>query len=153
MVIDDDIFFTPGQVRKFFMALLQNPSVPYGPRGENFVVKNGKVLSCKIIGRKNGEVDAIIWAYSFTREHLTEYFSLLEHMKVSSEDVRFSDDVVISFSGRGKPRCVDLGPLLCCPSSRDKDIAVYRQDGFHKNRYRVYLQCMNAAAERTKIPT
>ena len=148
MSIDDDVFLLPGQIKKLFMALLENPSVPHGTRGENFVVKDGKVVSCKSVGRKKMEVDVLIWLYAFTREHLREYFSLLDHMKISQDDVKFSDDVILSFSGKGRPRCVNLGPILCCPSSRDKNIAVYRQEGFHEQRYKAFLQCRQATGKK-----
>jgi len=151
MAIDDDVFLMPGQIKKLFRALLKNPAVPHGIRGEQFVLKNGRIASSRCVSRKKMKVDVLILVYAFTREHLKEYFSMLEHMKICQDDVKFSDDVVISFSGEGRPRCENLGLLLCCPSSRDKNIAVYRQEGFYEERYNSFLRCSRAVEERRKL--
>lgn len=74
MSIDDDMFLSPRQIRKLFMALIENSSVPHGAGGEDFVVENGKVISRSHVRGEEREVDVILWAYAFTREHLAGYF-------------------------------------------------------------------------------
>jgi len=146
MSIDDDMFLSPGQVRKLFMALIGNPSFPHGAGGENFVVENGKVISRSHVRGEEREVDVILWAYAFTREHLTRYFNILDRLRIDKDDVKISEDVAISFSGNGRPRCENLGRMLRCPSSKDVNIAVYKQADFYQHRSRLYLKCLGAAA-------
>jgi hypothetical protein len=146
MSIDDDLFLTPGQVRKLFLSLLANPSVPHGAGGEDFVVDDGKVVARRHVGGQDRETDVIVWAYAFTREHLQKYFALLERMRIDNGDLKASEDVIISFCGHGRARCQDLGRLLCCASAQDAKIATWRQDGFLEHRCQLYLQCRHADA-------
>ena len=144
--IDDDLFLTPGQVRKLFMTLIENPSIPHGAGGEDLTVEAGKVVSRRIVCGEGRETDVILWAYAFTREHLLKYFALIDRLGIDNGDLKVSEDVVISFSGNGRARCEDLGRMLCRPSASDRDIATWRQDDFYEHRDRLYLQCRNAAA-------
>jgi len=148
MSIDDDLFLTPGQVRKLFLSLIANPSVPHGAGGEDLTVKAGKVVSRQIVRGEGRETDVILWAYAFTREHLLKYFDLLDRLGIDNDDdeMRTSEDVVISFTGNGRARCEDLGPMLRCASEADHEIATWRQDGFYEHRDPLYLKCLDAAA-------
>lgn len=146
MSIDDDLFLTPGQVRKLFLSLLANPDVPHGAGGEDFSVENEKVVERRVVRGEDRETDVIMWAYAFTREHLRKYFNLLDRLRIDNGDLKASEDVVISFCGNGRARCEDLGRLLCCASARDGKIATWGQDGFAEHRCQLYLQCRNADA-------
>ena len=92
------------------------------------------------------ETDVIMWAYAFTPEHVQAYFRLLGQLRINNAELRASEDVVISFAGRGRARCENLGQLLCCPSSMDREIATWRQDGFAEHRCDLFLQCRKLAA-------
>jgi len=146
MSIDDDLFLTPGQVRKLFLSLIANPSVPHGAAGEDLTVEAGKVVSHRTVRGEGRETDVILWAYAFTREHLLNYFALIDRLGIDNGDLRVSEDVVISFSGNGRARCENLGRMLCCASASDHEIATWMQDGFYEHRDHLYLQCRNAAA-------
>ena len=146
MSIDDDLFLTPGQVRKLFMSLLANPTVPHGAGGEDYVVADGKIVSRQQVCGRERETDVILWAYAFTREHLDKYFSLLQTLRIDNHELKASEDVVISFCGHGRARCEDLGRLLCCASAKNRKIATWAQEGFAEHRRQLYLQCRNAGA-------
>jgi len=145
LCIDDDLFLTPGQVRKLFMALIENPAVPHGVIGQDFLIDGEKIHPCKRLCRKSRETDVIMWAYAFTREHLVRYFRLLDQLNIDSADL-LSDDMFISFSGKGRARCENLGNMLRCGSSDDEDKAIWMERGFFEQRCRLYLQCRNSAA-------
>ena len=147
LCIDDDLFLTPGQVRKLFMALIENPAVPHGAIGQNLHVDGEKIHQDqdKYMREKSREVDVIMWAYAFTREHLRTYFHLLDQLNIDTADL-LSDDVIISFSGKGRAQCENLGSILRCGSADDKDKAIWLEKGFLEQRCRLYLQCRDAAA-------
>ena len=150
LCIDDDLFLTPGQVRKMFMALIENPAVPHGAIGQDLIVDGEKNHQDMHMHGKSREVDVIMWAYAFTREHLLTYFLLLDQLNIDPADL-LSDDVIISFSGKGRAQCGNLGSILRCGSSDDKDKAIWMEEGFLEQRCRLYLQCRNAAAGRRMV--
>ena len=146
MSIDDDLFLTPRQIRTLFLALLANPAVPHGAGGEDFSVENGKVVERRNVQGEDRETDVIVWAYACTREHIENYFRILDRLQIDNRKLWTSEDVIISFTGTGRGRCVNLGRMLTCPSASDREVAMWRQDGFAEHRCHVYLQCRNAAA-------
>jgi len=145
MAIDDDLFLSPGQIRTLFLALLANPAVPHGAGGETFALANGKVVRRRTVKGFDGETDVIMWAYAFTQEHVAKYFRILDDLQIDNRTLRSSEDVVISFAGKGRARCVDLGRLHTCSSSMTRGVATWQQDGFMEHRCDLYLQCRNAA--------
>ncbi len=141
LAIDDDLFLTPRQIRKLFQRLLEHPSVPHGAAAEDIEVRDGKIVSRNVSWGKTRETDVILWAYAFTRQHLHRYFTLLNRLGMSEDEVKTSEDVIISFTGDGRPYCEDLGTLFCCDSATDAAIATWMQEGFLQERGRLYLSC------------
>ena len=149
LAIDDDLFLAPGQIRKLFQALLADPTVPYGAGGENFVMENSRIVDRRIVQGFDGETDVIMWAYACTQEHIENYFRILDRLHIDNRTLKSSEDIVISFAGKGRARCVDLGRLLTCASSFTRGVATWRQDGFAEHRCDLYRQCRNAAESNT----
>jgi hypothetical protein len=149
--IDDDLFLTPGQIKKLFISLIANPAVPHGAGGQNFAVDGEKIISFQFVSGVAQETDVILWAYAFTREHLLKYFSLLDQLQIAHTDLKASEDVVISFAGNGRARCVGLGRMLSCTNSDDREIATWMQDGFSEHRNQLFLQCRNAVAAGSEM--
>ena len=55
------------------------------------------------------------------------------------------DDIVLSFTGMGRPRIHDLGPLEFCPTSSLKGVALWKENDFFERRYRLFLRSRSLA--------
>ena len=134
LCIDDDTFLTPRQIRSLFESLLADPERPHGIAGENFGAANG--TASYIFGRPGEaeEVDCLVWAYAFTREHALRYFALLEELGIGSSSLRANEDIVISDSGAGRPLVHHFGTLHLCSSRDSESVATSKQAGFREQR-------------------
>jgi hypothetical protein len=150
IAIDDDLFPTPSQLRLLFDALVADPGRPHGfgghlfprePEGEGDA---GKEPEARFVYRETREVDALVWAFAFTKEVNERYFRLLERIGETNDTVTSSEDVPLSFAGTGPAMVHDAGIILQCPSSHDDDIATYRQLGFGSRRAELVASCRAA---------
>jgi hypothetical protein len=130
LAIDDDVFLLPSQIETVCHELSENPRVPHGVCCQ-FRRKNGSFISG--IVRYEGETDVINRVYAFTKTHAQKV--------VASHDARWSDgencmwdDILVSFSGEGRPQCHDVGDILFCPTSRKSDVALCRRGDFSSKR-------------------
>ena len=139
--IDDDLFLTSRQIDLLVDQVLAEPSVPHGVWGEKITIERNVFKLERGLFNYSGEVDVINRAYAFTRNHVQRFFELMEYLRV--EDPRNlgpGDDVLLSFSGTGRPKCHDLGPLENCPTSDQEGIALWREKGFYEQRLKIFHQ-------------
>lgn len=133
--IDDDLFLKPSQIVSLYKALMENPSVPHGVWGQRFRREDGRYKGFEIIRNYSGELDVINRAYFLTRSHVDNFFALLNAIGISEIiDLRFGDDIILSFSGQGRPVCHDVGFLLDCPSKDADGVAIWREENFQSYR-------------------
>ncbi len=137
--IDDDLFLTSKQIDMLVDQIVAEPRVPHGVWGEKITVEGGGFKLERGLFNYSGEVDVLNRAYAFTRSHVRRIFDLMAYLGV--EDPRTlgrGDDILLSFSGTGRPQCHDLGPLENCPTSNQKGIALWREEGFYQERLKKF---------------
>jgi hypothetical protein len=134
LCIDDDTFLAPRQILALFEALLLDSSVPHGIAGENF--RPGGSPAEYVFGSPGTPetVDCLVWAYAFTRDHVTRYFELLDMLGIDNEDLQANEDIVLSLSGRGRPLVHNFGTLHLCDSREAEHVATSKQPGFREQR-------------------
>jgi glycosyltransferase involved in cell wall biosynthesis len=141
LVIDDDIFLYPEQLNVLFTRLLEDPSRPHGLYGQ-IARPDGSFVDA--VHRVDAELDVLNRVYAFTRQHLEEFYRLLSDMGIEDENARLAltrgDDMVLSFSGVGRPMCHDVGEILDCPSEGVQGIAVWRESDFRTYRAALFPQ-------------
>ncbi|MFT7529860.1 MAG: hypothetical protein ACI9FD_000863 [Gammaproteobacteria bacterium] len=134
--IDDDVFPSPWQLRALFLAFLSRPNIPHGSAGQNF--RNEKFHTFEPNTRSgrisSQSVDVILQIYIFSRQHLKRYFELLDAIGERNENIRSSEDVLLSFAGDGPPFLQSVGSIMQCRSAIDPLIATWRQKGFIETR-------------------
>jgi hypothetical protein len=139
--IDDDLFLMPKQILTLYQKLLDNPSVPHGIWGQQFQKKGTQYRRFNIVKNYSGELDVINRAYFLTRKHVDKFFYILKKIGISDiVDLQFGDDIILSFSGQGRPICHDVGFLLNCPSKDDDGIALWRENNFLRYRSELLTQ-------------
>ena len=143
LAIDDDIFLRPEQLQVLCEAVRQNPAVLHGMFGEFY--SEGSVQHAQ--HGRNSTLDVLNRVYCFTREHVEEFFRLVDLLDLGRQETwsqNFWDDIVLSFSGAGKPLCHNVGPFLDCPTQGKRGIAAWRQEQFIEKRIPIYkrLQSM-----------
>lgn len=144
--VDDDVFLYPDAVGRLFTSLLENPAVPHGLCGGWYRPPEG--LGEEMVVHAEATVDVLYRVYAFTRENVLEYFRILESLGYCDDDAvrRMSlrpkerapagslivadDDVLLSFSGAGRPKVHDIRDYLNCPSEGLRDVAQWRHDDF-----------------------
>jgi hypothetical protein len=145
MILDDDIFMFPEQIRKFFSHLVSDPSVPHGFHGTRYVRIAGKAgrFRYEHVAGRDAVVDVLHQGYAVSGDHIKRMLEigclLAEQDLFKSEDRRnFVDDILISFSSNSRARVHNLAPILTCPTSLEPDIAVSGQIDFDRNRDMVF---------------
>jgi hypothetical protein len=137
--IDDDLFLTSRQIDLLVEQLRADPSVAHGICGERVQLVGKRYKLNLGITNFSGEVDVINRAYAFTRHHVQQFFELMEYLGVQDpRQLGRGDDILLSFSGAGRPRCHDLGPLESCPTSDQEGIALWREKGFFEQRVKKF---------------
>lgn len=142
--IDDDLFLTTKQIDMLVGQLVADPSVPHGVWGSRMIDVKGRGIRLKRgVFNYSGEVDVISRAYACTRAQVQQMFELMARLGV--QDPRAlgrGDDILLSFSGEGRPRCHDLGPLENCLTSNQKGIALWREEGFYQARLKLFQRLL-----------
>jgi hypothetical protein len=148
--IDDDLYLRPAQIIKLYSELLNNPAVPHGVWGQRFYNDGGELTWKDGIRNLDGEIDVMNRAYFLTRKHIDNFIKIINMLGFDSiEDLQFVDDMVLSFSGSGRPICHDVGPLLNCLSKDAEDIAVWKEHNFFPDRIRFYERLVEIKKTRT----
>lgn len=131
IAVDDDVFLSPKQLERLFTLLVADPSVPHGIGGEARKTPAEQELPPSGYGFLTGvsgdrEVDHLTRVYAFTREHLTTALGLFEQLGMGDlTRVGNGEDIVLSFSGRSRPRIHRVGKVAQCASFACEGIATF----------------------------
>ena len=149
--IDDDIFLTPRQWKKFFEFLLADEQCPHGIIGQDFRpgTKSSNGSPFHHLTERDTEVDVLIGAYAFTRDHLKRVFDLATKIGVSDlSRVRNGEDILLSFSGTTRPHIHSLKPALFCASEGLPGVALWKSEHeFWGERIRMFEKVRDAHLE------
>ncbi len=132
--MDDDIFLTPTQIEILCLELLSDPSAPHGICGQEWRDDGlgGYTNS------KEGCIDVLNRVYACTKEHVLEFFRLGKILDLYPGKPEWKltswDDILLSFSGTGRPRVHNVGSYVDCPSQGKRGTAAWRNDDFQKKR-------------------
>ena len=130
IVMDDDILLFPGQVKKLFMSLLLEPDIPHGFAG--MVQQSNGALD--YYQKSDRSVDYLCEIYAITGTMLKQYVDLKDRIQTSPELARSiestADFVIISRTGRLKPKIHYAGHLLRCPTFNRAGVAVHKERAF-----------------------
>lgn len=145
VILDDDIFMFPEQLRWLFQYLMDNPSVPHGFHGTRYVADadSKEQINMYHVARREDWVDILHQGYAVTRIHIERMMALTQSI-VSAHDYddhhpdSFADDILISHGGTGKARVHNLWPIITCSSALESPIAVSCQQDFGKKREKIY---------------
>ena len=139
LVLDDDLFLDPAQIRRVAEALVREPDRAHGIYGQIANADGGFHDAIHGIER---EVEILNRVFAFTDEHVREFFELHRALAIDTDESPLkrtaADDILLSRCGRGRPRCHDVGPLLDCPTEGVAGIAVWRESDFSTYRSRLY---------------
>jgi hypothetical protein len=145
IAIDDDVFLSPRQLARLFSVLVADPSVPHGIGGEVKKTHAQQGLPPReydFLTGINGdrEVDHLTRVYAFTKEHLRTALGLFEELGMGDlAGVGNGEDIVLSFSGRSKPRSHRVGKVAQCASFACEGIATFTSyTGFFAERVRLH---------------
>lgn len=141
LALDDDIFLTAEQLRQLCFRAEQDPSRPHGVWGQSIEhAADGRLRLRSGICCADVSVDILNRVYAFTRAQAVRSLALAHALGREWEEVGPTDDLFISYAGERRPQCHALGALESCVTSDDPDVAVWKQSGFHRQRYETLAQ-------------
>ena len=150
LAIDDDVFPSARQVRVLFERLVAAPHVVHGYGGEVWGDPPARATYRQVLWpRGTVAVDSLMWAFAYTREHVETYFDMLARLGIKNEDLKSSEDVPLSFAGRGPALIHDVGLLCRCPSDSDPNVATWMRPGFFEHRRELVARCRALQAARS----
>jgi hypothetical protein len=130
LVVDDDMLLRTAQIAGLFHRLVDEPDVPHGLSGLRHVGDDG----LEFVDRRDASVDYLCEAYAITREHLSRHAMLRASVGDAEPVGRLVDAafdfMLVSRTGRGRPRIHDLGHILRCETFATRGVAVHKDDGF-----------------------
>jgi hypothetical protein len=134
MCIDDDIFLEPAQIDALFERAAHEPERVHGVWGEDVNLRSRLGFKTHLC-RQNREVDVLNRLYVITPRLARRALELAALCGYSDwSKIGPIDDIFISYAGKRKPACHDVGPLEDCPSSDQEGIASWRSRGFFERR-------------------
>lgn len=146
--IDDDIFLTPKQWRRLFEFLIADEHCPHGIIGQAYRsgTKSSNGSPFHHVAGRDTEVDVLIGAYSFTREHLKRVFDLAAKIGVADlSQVRNGEDILLSFGGTTRPHIHAIRPAFLCASEGLPGVALWKTEHeFWENRVRMFERVRDA---------
>lgn len=145
--VDDDIFLTPRQWAELFQCLLANEAVPHGLTGNLYkseISANGSPFHH--VSEVNRDVDVLIGAYAFTRDHTQRLLKLANRLGLGDlTNLANGEDVLLSFAGEGRPQIHNVGSVFCCASTSLEGVALWRTlEGFWDERVKLYERVRQA---------
>lgn len=149
VAIDDDVFPSARQVRMLFERLLAAPHAVHGFGGEVWGDPPSAATYRPVLRpRGTVAVGTLIWAFAYTRDHVATYFDMLDRLRIVNAELTSSEDVPLSFAGRGPALIHGVGPLCRCPSDADPAVATWLRPGFFEHRRELVARCRALQAER-----
>ena len=138
LCIDDDIFLRPGQIDGLIDKLRDDPAVPHGLHGSEYLPGSGTDRPTTLYYRgQDIDVDVLHNIYAFTRTHVRYYFANLElGRRHGLEHLEICDDILLSHAAPSRPLIHDLGRYSVDPTWNADDVAVFRQPEYERSRDR-----------------
>jgi hypothetical protein len=149
LAIDDDVFPSSRQVRELFRRLVSAPHAVHGYGGEVWGDPPAEA-TYRAVRRPRGTVpvDTLMWAFAYTRDHVETYFDMLDRLGIANAELKSSEDVPLSFAGRGPAMIHGVGTLYRCPSESEPGIATWKRPGFFEHRLDLVGRCRALQAAR-----
>ena len=155
LAIDDDVFPSARQVRELFRRLVAAPQAVHGYGGEVWGDPPAKA-TYRAVRRPRGTVavDTLMWAFAYTRDHVETYFDMLDQLGIENTELKSSEDVPLSYAGRGPALIHGAGHMCRCPSDSEPEVATWMRPGFFEHRLELVARCRTIQAARSsKIST
>jgi hypothetical protein len=138
LLIDDDFFLYPRVLERLCRGFLESPSAPRGIIGQLWDAEKSR-LSSGHFGF-DGELDVLNRIYLLSEEQMERSFAILGELGMKTEEEIVHEDLLLSFSGEGRPRCQAAGGYRDCLSYAEAGVAVMRRPGFHRSRNELFLK-------------
>ncbi|MFC1485932.1 glycosyltransferase family A protein [Candidatus Latescibacterota bacterium] len=131
IIIDDDVLISPKQLAVLFQRLVEQPEVPHGLAG---CCPDGTYVT-----RQEREVAGLYNIYAVTRAHVQTYLEytaeITTHGYASQESIEYwGDDIIISRTGRSRPRIHEAGFVLFCKTHDMSGVALWKEKQFEQRR-------------------
>lgn len=149
LAIDDDVFPSARQVLALFERLMAAPHAVHGYGGEVWGDPPAEA-TYRVVKHPRGAVpvDTLMWAFAYTRDHVETYFDMLSRLGIANAELKSSEDVPLSFAGRGPAMIHGVGRLCRCPSESEAGIATWKRPGFFEHRLDLVARCRALQAAR-----
>lgn len=149
LAIDDDVFPSSRQMLELFRRLVAAPHAVHGYGGEVWGDPPA-AATYRAVRRPRGTVavDTLMWAFAYTRDHVETYFDMLSRLGIDNAELKSSEDVPLSFAGRGPALIHGVGRLCRCPSESEPGIATWKRPGFFEHRRELVARCRALQAAR-----
>lgn len=145
MSVDDDIILRPRQFAALFDHLVREERVPHGLAGSMYRAGTSATgRPFEHVPRIETEVDILVGAFAFTREHLERLFDLVRLLRLGDLTNIHGEDILLSFCGTSRPRIHNLGVVLHCYSDSLPGIALWKtRPNFFDERVRLFRRARN----------
>lgn len=133
LLIDDDFFITPFQIKRLIQHLIDEPGVTHGITGHYNRVYYQNVEM---------EVNRLNQIYAISRAHLDEYFEYVNKIRSLDPDAHkaiepYAHEIILSRTGNGRPRIHNVGRILRCPTVRKPGVAIHQGNEFRPSQAKV----------------
>lgn len=150
LAIDDDVFPSARQVRAIFHRLVAAPYAVHGYGGEVWGDPPAKATYRAVRWpRGTVPVDTLMWAFAYTRNQVETYFDMLDQLGIVNAELKSSEDVPLSYAGRGPALIHGVGPMCRCPSDSEPEVATWMRPGFFEHRLELVARCRAVQAARS----
>lgn len=131
IVVDDDVFIFPWQIKRLFEALAAEPEIPHGLAGMVYHTDG----SWEYRQEEEISLDFICEVYALTGTQLKRYMELRNEI-IRDESLRnivefAADFMIVSRSGSRSPKIHHAGKLFRCPTYDEVGVAVHRNSDFN----------------------
>lgn len=137
IALDDDLLLFPWQLATLCARLIEHPEVPHGLAGMLRLEDGG----LEYHEREERPVDYLSEVYAVTGKHLDRYAEIERRITtapgVGEMIERAADFMVISQTGRSRPRIHRVGRLLRCETFNQPGFALHKDPEFFERVRRV----------------
>ena len=135
IAIDDDTFLLPSQIRRLAELVLGEPDRAHGIAGQRLELHAGQIGWRHHMRRLNGAVSILNQVYAFSRRQAVAALELSVRLGFPTwVEIGSLDDVMLSCASAKPPLCHDLGDFGECPTSSQKGVAQWVDEGFFARR-------------------